>query len=36
VAAEGTHDDLMQQGGLYSRLAKLQFNVGSLREVSAS
>jgi ATP-binding cassette, subfamily B, bacterial len=36
VAAEGTHDDLMQQGGLYARLAKLQFNVGSLREVSAS
>jgi ATP-binding cassette subfamily B protein len=36
VAAEGTHDDLMQQGGLYARLAKLQFNVGSLREVSGS
>jgi ATP-binding cassette subfamily B protein len=36
VAAEGTHDDLMQQGGLYARLAKLQFNAGSLREVSVS
>jgi ATP-binding cassette subfamily B protein len=34
VVAEGTHDDLMQQGGLYARLAKLQFNAGSLREVS--
>ena len=25
VAAEGTHDELMEQGGLYARLARLQF-----------
>jgi len=35
VVAEGTHDDLIQQGGLYARLAKLQFNAGALREVAA-
>ena len=35
VVAEGSHDELMQQGGLYARLAKLQFNAGGLREVSA-
>ena len=35
VVAEGNHDELMQQGGLYARLAKLQFNTGGLREVSA-
>ncbi|NQV79480.1 MAG: ATP-binding cassette domain-containing protein [Alphaproteobacteria bacterium] len=34
IVAEGTHTDLMQQGGLYARLAKLQFNVGGLRDVS--
>ena len=32
VMAVGTHDELMAQGGLYARLARLQFNT-SLREV---
>jgi ATP-binding cassette subfamily B protein len=25
IAAEGTHDQLMAEGGLYARLARLQF-----------
>ncbi|MEH6546155.1 MAG: ABC transporter transmembrane domain-containing protein [Sneathiella sp.] len=28
VVAEGTHDDLMREDGLYARLAKLQFDTG--------
>ncbi len=29
IAEEGTHDSLIRQGGLYARLAKLQFDHGS-------
>ncbi|MGJ8625012.1 MAG: ATP-binding cassette domain-containing protein, partial [Yoonia sp.] len=29
IAAMGTHDDLVAQGGLYARLAKLQFTAGA-------
>ncbi|MBU2993983.1 ABC transporter transmembrane domain-containing protein [Octadecabacter sp. 1_MG-2023] len=29
IAAMGTHDDLVSQGGLYARLAKLQFTDGA-------
>jgi ATP-binding cassette subfamily B protein len=34
LVAQGTHDELMRQGGLYSRLAELQFagNGGAGRE----
>ncbi|MCF2905373.1 ATP-binding cassette domain-containing protein [Octadecabacter sp. CECT 8868] len=32
IAAIGTHDDLVAQGGLYSRLAKLQFTDGIVAE----
>jgi ATP-binding cassette subfamily B protein len=34
LVAQGTHDELMRQGGLYSRLAELQFagNGGAARE----
>jgi ATP-binding cassette subfamily B protein len=32
VVATGTHDDLVGQGGLYARLAKLQFTDGALIE----
>ena len=31
IVAEGTHDSLVAQGGLYARLAKLQFTEGSAR-----
>jgi ATP-binding cassette, subfamily B, bacterial len=29
IAAIGTHDDLVAQGGLYARLARLQFTDGA-------
>jgi len=29
IIASGTHDDLVAQDGLYSRLARLQFTTGS-------
>jgi ATP-binding cassette subfamily B protein len=32
VVATGTHDDLVGQGGLYARLAKLQFTDGAVLE----
>ncbi len=32
VVAQGTHDSLVVEGGLYARLAKLQFTAGSLSE----
>ena len=28
IVETGTHGDLLKQGGLYARLAELQFNVG--------
>lgn len=32
IVAQGTHDDLVQQGGLYARLARLQFTEGLAAE----
>jgi len=32
IAAQGTHDDLVAQGGLYARLARLQFTEGYSEE----
>jgi len=32
VVASGTHDDLVSQGGLYARLARLQFTAGQAEE----
>jgi len=32
VVASGTHDDLVSQGGLYARLASLQFTAGQVEE----
>ena len=32
IAAQGTHDDLVAQGGLYARLARLQFTDGVAAE----
>ena len=30
IISEGTHSELVSQGGLYSRLAELQFSDGSI------
>lgn len=35
VAAQGTHAELIRQGGLYARLAALQFQNGSYEELEA-
>jgi ATP-binding cassette subfamily B protein len=35
IVAEGTHDSLIRAGGLYARLAALQFDVGRREAVSA-
>ncbi|WP_298261195.1 ABC transporter transmembrane domain-containing protein [uncultured Litoreibacter sp.] len=32
IVATGTHEDLVAQGGLYARLAKLQFTAGATQE----
>ena len=32
IVAEGTHDALVAQGGLYARLARLQFTDGMAAE----
>jgi ATP-binding cassette subfamily B protein len=32
IVASGKHDDLVAQGGLYARLAKLQFTDGTVTE----
>ncbi|MCE9648789.1 MAG: ATP-binding cassette domain-containing protein [Parvibaculum sp.] len=36
IAASGTHDELMRQGGLYSRLARLQFTGDILGEARSA
>ncbi|CUH63948.1 Putative multidrug export ATP-binding/permease protein [Thalassovita gelatinovora] len=33
IVAQGTHDELVAEGGLYARLARLQFTDGALAEV---
>jgi ATP-binding cassette subfamily B protein len=30
IVASGTHDDLVAEGGLYARLARLQFTEGAV------
>jgi len=32
IVASGTHDSLVAEGGLYARLARLQFTAGSDNE----
>ena len=32
IVAQGKHDDLVAQGGLYARLARLQFTHGAAAE----
>jgi ATP-binding cassette, subfamily B, bacterial len=32
IVAQGTHDDLVAEGGLYARLARLQFTEGLAAE----
>jgi ATP-binding cassette subfamily B protein len=32
IVAQGTHDELVAEGGLYARLAKLQFTEGLAAE----
>jgi len=32
IVAEGTHDSLVAEGGLYARLARLQFTDGAIEE----
>lgn len=34
IVAEGTHDQLVQQDGLYARLARLQFTDGAIEEAA--
>jgi ATP-binding cassette subfamily B protein len=32
IVEEGTHDSLVQRGGLYARLARLQFDIATAAE----
>ena len=32
IVEEGTHDTLVQRGGLYARLARLQFDTSAVTE----
>jgi ATP-binding cassette subfamily B protein len=36
IVAEGTHDALVAEGGLYARLARLQFTDGALSIAEAT